>query len=95
MTIRELKDNYDQPIALGDALLYAVKYSSSVSQHFAFVYGIELRGKRFILKVVSARKNWRGVYSFYKTTLTARNFVRVPMELVHKDIKEELLKRLP
>lgn len=101
--MKELKDNFGEAVNLGDALLYVVKHSSSVSQHYAFVYGIELHGTNYRLKVVAAKKRYswdrdKGNYSnyrFYKTVLTAKNFTKVPMSAVHESVREELLKRLP
>jgi hypothetical protein len=101
--MKALEDNFGEKISLGDAILYAVKKSTSVKQHYAFVYGIEKRGNTFILKVVAAKKHysWDGnisnysPYRYYKTTLTANNFTKIPMSAVHESVREELLKRLP
>lgn len=98
--MKELTDNFGEKISLGDALLYAVKESTSVSQHYAFVYGIELHGTSYRLKVVACGQSYdwnqhKYTPSFYKTTLTAKNFTKVPMSAVHESVREELLKRLP
>lgn len=102
MTLRELKDNFDVPINLGDALLYAVKHSSSVSQQYAFIYGIEQRdrGTSYVLKVVACKRDYiwkerKMGLDFYKTTLSARNFTKIDMSAIPQNIKDELLKRLP
>lgn len=93
--MREMRDSYDQAIALGDAILYAVKQSTTVSQQYAFIYGIETYNDGYRLKVVAVHRTWRGKLNFYKTVLTARNFIKIPMNCVPLPIKNELLKRLP
>lgn len=98
--MRQSTDHFGQPTTIGDAVIYAVKQSCDVTQHYGFVYGVMLIDEEYKLKIVSMRirHSWdsgTGKYVFYKTTLTAQNFIKIPMTAVKKDILEELLKNLP
>jgi hypothetical protein len=95
--MRTLKDAFDNEVNLGDTLIYSTRKGSGMYVRYAVVYGINLVYGRYQLKVKAYRKPYSFQHEskgFYKTTLTANNFVKVPVETIPEKIRTQLFARI-